>query len=160
MTSTTRPHRHHAVNNTIWRLTRVKSTSLAMNDHCNDVAIIHNDVILTLVSRHTRIRNKISTLCFNVTLCFSVISGSAPPYLSDLLQVYIPSSTLCSSADTRTFRVPHRRKKFQVQRAFSYIGPVTWNSLPVSVRHAQIFLLVNPDSRFTFSVNPSSTACP
>ena len=42
-----------------------------------------------------------------------------------------------SSADTRTFRVPHRRQKFQGQRACSYIGPVTWNSLPFAVRHAQ-----------------------
>ena len=48
-----------------------------------------------------RIQYKISTLCFNV------ISGSAPPYLSDLLLLYIPSRTLRSSVDTQTFRVPH-----------------------------------------------------
>ena len=71
------------------------------------------------------------------TLCYNVIFGSAPPYLSDLLQLYTPPRTLRSSADTQTFRVPHRRKKFQGQRAFSYIGPVTWNSLPFAVRHAQ-----------------------
>ena len=48
-----------------------------------------------------------------------------------------PAKTLRSSADTPTFRVPHRRKKFQGQRAFSCIGPVTWDSLPFAVRHAQ-----------------------
>ena len=71
------------------------------------------------------------------TFCCDVISGSAPPCLSDLLQLYIPSRTLRSSADTRSFRVPHLHKKFQEQRAFSYIGPVTRNSLPFAVRHSQ-----------------------
>ena len=36
-----------------------------------------------------------------------------------------------------TFWLPHWRKKFQGQHTFSYIGPVTWNSLPFAVHHAQ-----------------------
>ena len=78
-----------------------------------------------------RVEYKIATICYNV------ITGTAPPYLSDLLELYTPSRTLRSSADTRIFRMPNRRKRFQAQRAFSFIGPSIWNNLPFSVRHAQ-----------------------
>ena len=71
------------------------------------------------------------------TICYSVITGTAPPYLSDLLELYTPSRTLRSSADTRVFRIPNSRKRFQGQRAFSFIGPSFWNNSPFSVRHAQ-----------------------
>ena len=49
-------------------------------------------------------------------------------------------ATLRSSADTRIFRSPNRRKRFQGQRAFFclfLIGPSIWNNLPFSRRHAQ-----------------------
>ena len=77
-----------------------------------------------------RIDYKISSLCYDV-------SDTAPLYLSDLLCLYVPFCSLRSSADTRIFRIPTRKKKFQGQRAFSHLGPVTWNKLPYSVRHAQ-----------------------
>ena len=57
------------------------------------------------------IEYKIATICYNVT------TGTAPPYLFDLLELYIPSRTLRSSADTRVFRIPNRRQKFQGQHA-------------------------------------------
>ena len=72
--------------------------------------------------------------------CYNVITGTAPPYLSDLLELYIPSRTFRSSADTRIFRIPNRCKRFQGQRAFFclfLIGPSIWNNLPFSRRHAQ-----------------------
>jgi hypothetical protein len=69
------------------------------------------------------------------TMCFNVINQTAPYALTDILAVYIPHRSLRSATDTRIFRVPRRNKKTQGQRAFSYIGPVTWNSLPLSVRH-------------------------
>ena len=77
-----------------------------------------------------RIDYKISSLCYDVW-------DTAPLYLSDLLCLYVPSCSLRSSADTRIFRIPSRKKKFKGQRAFSHLGPVTWNKLPYSVRHAQ-----------------------
>ena len=73
----------------------------------------------------------------NVTVCYSVISGSAPPYLTGLLRLYTPSRSLRSSADSRIFHIPIRRNKFKGQHAFSYTGPVIWNSLPFSVHHTQ-----------------------
>ena len=78
-----------------------------------------------------RINYKISSLCYDV------VSDTVPLYLSDLLCLYVPSRSLRSSADTRIFRIPTRKKKFQRQRAFSHLGPVTWNKLPYSVRHTQ-----------------------
>ena len=78
-----------------------------------------------------RIDYKISSLCYDVA------SDTAPLYLSDLLRLYVPSRSLRSSADTRIFRIPRRKKKFQGQRAFSHLDPDTWNKLPYSVGHAQ-----------------------
>ena len=77
-----------------------------------------------------RIEYKIATVCFNV------ISNTAPTYLSELFHLYVPSRALRSASDTRVFRIPNTRKKSQGQRSLSYMGPVTWNSLPFSVRHA------------------------
>ncbi|KAK7101509.1 hypothetical protein V1264_019884 [Littorina saxatilis] len=77
-----------------------------------------------------RIQFKISTLCFrNFDL-------SSPSYLSDLLDVYSPSRSLRSSADTRLFRIPSARTKTYGQRTFSYQAPSIWNQLPHSLRHS------------------------
>ena len=77
-----------------------------------------------------RIDYKISSLCYDVL-------DTAPLYLSDLLCLYVPSRSLQSSADIGIFRIRTRKKKFQGQPAYSHLGPVTWNKLPYSVRHAQ-----------------------
>ena len=78
-----------------------------------------------------RIDYKISSMCYDV------VSDTAPLYLFDLLCLYVPSCSLRFSADTRIFRIPTRKKKFQGQHAFSHLSPVTWNKLPYPVRHAQ-----------------------
>ena len=70
-------------------------------------------------------------------MCYDVVTDTAPLYCSVLLHLYVPSRSLRSSADTRIFRIPRRKKKFQGQRAFSHLGPDTWNKLPYSVRHAR-----------------------
>ena len=41
-----------------------------------------------------------------------------PPYLAGLLQLYTPSRSLRSSADSRIFRIQIGRKRFQGQCAF------------------------------------------
>ena len=38
--------------------------------------------------------------------CFHIISGTAPPYLSELLRLYSPSRSLRSASDTRIFSCP------------------------------------------------------
>ena len=51
-------------------------------------------------------------------MCYDVVSETAPPYLSDLLHLHIPSRSSRSSADTRTFPIPKRKKTFQGQGTF------------------------------------------
>ena len=84
-----------------------------------------------------RIDYKISSLCYDV------VSDTAPLYLSDLLCLHVPSRSLFSSADIRIFRIPTRKKKFQGQRAFSHLGPVTWNNSPT----LYVMLKHNPSSK-------------
>ena len=78
----------------------------------------------------SRIQYKIALICFHI------VSGTAPPYLSELLHLCSPSRCPCSAADTRIFRVPRMGRRTMGERSFQYIGPVLWNSLPLSVRHS------------------------
>ena len=59
---------------------------------------LHFDLHWLLIS--SRIQYKIALACFHI------ISGTAPPFLSELLHVYSPSRSLRSHSDTRIFRVP------------------------------------------------------
>ena len=77
-----------------------------------------------------RIEYKVSSMCYDV------VSETAPPYLSDLLHLYILSRSSGSSADIRTFRITKRKEKSQGQRNFPHPGPVTWNKFPHPVRYA------------------------
>jgi len=59
----------------------------------------------------------------------------APCYLSDALQLTstrVTRSDLRSSSDTTSYTIPHVKTKFG-ERAFSFAGPVTWNSLPAEL---------------------------
>ena len=80
-----------------------------------------------------RITYKLSCMCYN-----SVIV-STPQYLTDLLQIYMPSRTLQSTADTHKLKISLFKKKYSGQRSISYQGPVTWNNLPFSIHHTQTY---------------------
>ena len=80
-----------------------------------------------------RITFKLSCMCYNS------VTASTPQYLADLLQIYTPSRTLRSTADTRKVKIALIKKKYSGQRSFSYQGPVTWNNLPFSIRHTQTY---------------------
>ena len=77
-----------------------------------------------------RIQYKISSICFNST------PGTAPQYLSDLLQPYTPARQLRSTSDTRTFVSPRVNTETFGERSFSYTGPSVWNNLPQKLRHS------------------------
>ena len=78
-----------------------------------------------------------SQIQFKIALiCFHIISGTASPYLSELLHLYSPSRSLRPASNTRIFRVPRVCRRTLGERSFQYIWPVIWNSLPFSVRHA------------------------
>ena len=70
------------------------------------------------------------------TSCFSSIYGTAPQYLSDLLQPYTPARQLRSASDTRTFVIPRVNPKTFGERSFSYAGPSLWNNFPQTLRHS------------------------
>ena len=61
--------------------------------------------------------------------CFHIISGTALPYLTELLHLYSPSRSLRSASDTWIFRVPRVCRRTLGERSFQFIGPVIWNSL-------------------------------
>lgn len=69
------------------------------------------------------------------TLRHSFFSGTAPQYLSPLLQVYIPSRQLRSSSDSKLLRIPHVKTKTFGQRSFSFVALSVWNSLPQEIRN-------------------------
>ena len=71
------------------------------------------------------------------TICFDSISGTAPHYLSDLLQSYTPERQLWSASETRTFVTPRVNTKTFGEWSFSYAGPSVWNSLPQTLRHSE-----------------------
>ena len=48
----------------------------------------------------SRVQSKIALTCLHI------VSGTAPPYLSELLHLYSPSRSFRSAWDTRIFRVP------------------------------------------------------
>ena len=47
----------------------------------------------------------------NFRYCFSVITGTGPQYLSELLHLYTPSRDFCSSAVTRVLKILHSSSK-------------------------------------------------
>ena len=73
------------------------------------------------------------------SLAFSVVTGTGPAYLSELLNIYTPSRELRSSSDDRLFRIPYCRTKTYGQRTFSFQTPTTWNKLPSILRHANSY---------------------
>ena len=68
---------------------------------------------------------KYKTAC----MCYNAITGSAPSYLSELLHLYSPSRSLCSSSDTRMLELQRFNRKTHVCRAFSHSSPHIWNTL-------------------------------
>ena len=76
-----------------------------------------------------RIQYKIATISYSVIIC------TAPPYLSDLLELYTPSCTLRSSADNRLFCIPDKRNFKDSAPFLSSVPPS--GTISLSLRHAQ-----------------------
>ena len=81
-----------------------------------------------------RIKYKVACMCFSAIS----INGSGPAYLSELLPVYTPSHTLCSSSDSDTCMLEIQQYKHKTHgfHTFSCFGPHIWNSLPQDLRHS------------------------
>ena len=118
-------------NNCRWSrmVTDTTSTSLPLSwlSFCMKAVEVYDLHWLPISSR---IQYKIALICFHI------ISGTAPPYRSELLHLYSPFRSLRSASDTRIFRVPRMGRRTLGERSFQYIGHVIWNSPPLSVRHS------------------------
>ena len=75
---------------------------------------------------------KYKTAC----MCYNVITGSAPSYLSELLRLYSPSRSLRTSPDTRMLEIQRFNRKTHGFHTFSHFGPHIWNNLPQDIRHS------------------------
>ena len=66
-------------------------------------------------------------------LAYRHFEGTLSSYLSDVLSIYQPSRSLRSSSE-RLLKVPKRHLNPAGERAFNFLAPFVWNSLPASVR--------------------------
>ena len=69
-------------------------------------------------------------------LCFKCINKTAPSYLSDLLEQYVPSRLLRSGSQN-LLKIPPRANKKCTEKAFKHCAPYIWNSLPSDNREAK-----------------------
>ena len=69
-------------------------------------------------------------------LVYKCLTNQGPSYLSDLLDLHVPTRQLRSSNDSRLLRIPSYRLKTVGYRSFSRQAPILWNSLPFSLRHS------------------------
>ena len=60
---------------------------------------------------------------WRVVVAFSVINGSGPAYLSELLHVYTPSGALRSSSETRLLKIQQYNRRSHGFRTFSCLDP-------------------------------------
>ena len=70
------------------------------------------------------------------TLCYKWVHGTAPLYLQDSINVYIPTRQLRSAIDSTTLVVPKMRLKTVGERSFGFCAPKIWNALPQKMREA------------------------
>ena len=68
-----------------------------------------------------------------LVLTFSILSTGTPGYLRNLLELYVPTRALRSSADNRRLVVPLARTAL-VAKSFSIAAPTLWNNLPLHIR--------------------------
>ena len=60
----------------------------------------------------------------------------APLYLKDLIELYEPSTYYCLRRNCDRFLLvtPDKPRYKKMEGAFSYVAPVTWNTLPYQIR--------------------------
>ncbi len=73
------------------------------------------------------------------TMVFKALTGCAPKYIADMLNPYIPTRTLRSSASNLLVTPPARTVSYGEGR-FAYVALATWNSLPQKLRHTSLTL--------------------
>ena len=75
-----------------------------------------------------RIKYKIAVLCFKC------LHKTAPLYLQNLIEIYVPRRALRSSNDSFKLVKPSMKYKSYGERSLSFYGPFIWNDLPHYLR--------------------------
>ena len=96
-----------------------------------------------------------------LTLAYAAANKTAPHYLQDIIQAYIPARLLRSAA---TGRLAHPSSRATVShssqlQSFSTLAPQWWNDLPIPIRTAPslpIFCRSLKTHLFTLNLNSSS----
>ena len=68
-------------------------------------------------------------------LTYKALNGTAPDYLTALIELNKPTRSLRSS-DEVSLKTPRTRLKFYGDRSFSYAAATLWNGLPTYIRSA------------------------
>ena len=92
----------------------------------------YDHITPVLVSLHwlpVEFRIQFKLLC----LVFQCLNGTAPLYLSSLLNLYKPSRSL-RSQDMNLLMVPKVKSVQYGNRSFAYAASVAWNKLPQNLR--------------------------
>ena len=76
-----------------------------------------------------------------LTITYKALSGMAPSYICDLLQVYHPNRNLRSGFRGLSLVVPVHQTQAYGARSFSVAAPTPWNSLPVDIKNTQTLFL-------------------
>ena len=69
-------------------------------------------------------------------ICFNSITGSAPPYLSELLPKYTNLPKLRSFSDKRKLKENDYHRKSHGYRSLQVFGPKCFNNLPIAIRQS------------------------
>ena len=67
---------------------------------------------------------------------YKALNDSAPPYIRDLLQQYLPTRTLRSETK-HMLCVPKSKTVTYSKRCFKIMAPVLWNSLPYDIKTSE-----------------------
>ena len=100
--------------------------------------------------------------------CYHIVSGTAPPYVSELLHLYSPSRSLHSAADTRIFRVarmgPRGRDPYNTLdlcsgTPFLSLSGIRLHSLLLSQNWKHISSPLHTDLSFYQSITSNACIC-
>ena len=115
------------------RLQRVQNVAARLVANCDrntqSLQLLHDLHWLPVVER---IRFKI-----NITT-YKCLHGTAPTYLQELIKPYHPCRIL-RSADRNLLEVPRSKTVRYGRRAYSFVAPCEWNSLPLACRTCTSF---------------------
>ena len=79
---------------------------------------------------------------------FNIVSGTAPPYLSELLRLYSPSRSLRSASYTRIFRVP---RVYKVTMKFCFSNLRRFGSFNFTFL-SEVDVFFSPPNSFKYKV--------